>query len=359
MGCDGGTIPTRGELVRTKKKPEQISKQVDLLVKWEHCAISQEPLRTPIVACELGHLFNKESVIEFLLDKSSHETANKFEYIRGLKDFKELQLSENPAYTVAKETTKSGEDRKMSPYICPITGLEMNGRYRFCYLLGCGCTFAERALNEINDATCVKCGLAYTPDDVIPINGTDEEMVELRSKMDERRLKAKELRKCKKEKSQSVSAAAGSAASAKISEEKESSNKVKNEDDSGLAPQQSCTKESCADKAVPTTTRSELLPSRKRKLDESVAVRENLKSAEIVTKEKQSKDDKSALISKSNVLSKIKESSSQSNGEQTKKFKSIQKDPNASAAYKSLFSSCEAAKNQPKAHWVTHNPLFY
>ena len=25
MGCDGGTIPTRDELVRVKKKPEQVS----------------------------------------------------------------------------------------------------------------------------------------------------------------------------------------------------------------------------------------------------------------------------------------------------------------------------------------------
>ena len=25
MGCDGGTIPKRDELVRTKKKPEQVS----------------------------------------------------------------------------------------------------------------------------------------------------------------------------------------------------------------------------------------------------------------------------------------------------------------------------------------------
>jgi hypothetical protein len=31
MGCDGGTIPKRDELVRKKKKPEQVS-VVDLLV---------------------------------------------------------------------------------------------------------------------------------------------------------------------------------------------------------------------------------------------------------------------------------------------------------------------------------------
>lgn len=28
MGCDGGTIPRRDELVRTKQKPEQVSSSV-------------------------------------------------------------------------------------------------------------------------------------------------------------------------------------------------------------------------------------------------------------------------------------------------------------------------------------------
>jgi len=28
MGCDGGTIPRRDELVRTKKKPEQVRSQL-------------------------------------------------------------------------------------------------------------------------------------------------------------------------------------------------------------------------------------------------------------------------------------------------------------------------------------------
>lgn len=27
MGCDGGTIPKRDELVRTKKKPEQVNRK--------------------------------------------------------------------------------------------------------------------------------------------------------------------------------------------------------------------------------------------------------------------------------------------------------------------------------------------
>lgn len=38
---------------------------------------------------------------------------------------------------------------------------------------------------------------------------------------------------------------------------------------------------------------------------------------------------------------------------------SIANDPNASEALKSLFTSHETAKKKPKAHWITHNPLFY
>ncbi|VDN39920.1 unnamed protein product [Gongylonema pulchrum] len=42
----------------------------------------------------------------------------------------------------------------------------------------------------------------------------------------------------------------------------------------------------------------------------------------------------------------------------TNKPVSIQ-DSSASAAYKSLFTTCEEAKRKPEPHWVTHNPLFY
>lgn len=37
---------------------------------------------------------------------------------------------------------------------------------------------------------------------------------------------------------------------------------------------------------------------------------------------------------------------------------SVAKDPNASATYKSLFTSSEKAKDQQKAHWVTYNPFY-
>lgn len=37
---------------------------------------------------------------------------------------------------------------------------------------------------------------------------------------------------------------------------------------------------------------------------------------------------------------------------------SVAKDPNASEAYKSLFTSHQTAQNQQKAHWVTYNPFY-
>jgi hypothetical protein len=63
MGCDGGTIPTRDELVKLKKKPEQRDKDGHRIFRWQHCSISQQPLRKPVMACELGRLYNKESII--------------------------------------------------------------------------------------------------------------------------------------------------------------------------------------------------------------------------------------------------------------------------------------------------------
>ena len=40
------------------------------MARWRHCAISSQRLRQPVVACGLGKLYNKEAVIEALLDRS-------------------------------------------------------------------------------------------------------------------------------------------------------------------------------------------------------------------------------------------------------------------------------------------------
>lgn len=54
MGCDGGTIPKCHELVKGPKKVEKIDKNAELVARWYYCMLSQEKLKKPIVACELG-----------------------------------------------------------------------------------------------------------------------------------------------------------------------------------------------------------------------------------------------------------------------------------------------------------------
>ena len=50
--------------------PFQKDRDSERLYKWQHCFLTQEPLGKHIVACQLGRVYNKEAVIERLLDKT-------------------------------------------------------------------------------------------------------------------------------------------------------------------------------------------------------------------------------------------------------------------------------------------------
>lgn len=214
MGCDGGTIPKRHELVKGPKKVEKVDKDAELVALWNYCALSQEILRRPIVACELGRLYNKDAVIEFLLEKSSEKALGKAaSHIKNIKNVTELRLSDNPAWEGDKGNTKGDkhDDLQRARFICPVVGLEMNGRHRFCFLRCCGCVFSERALKEIRAEVCHTCGAAFQEDDVIVLNGSKEDVDTLRSRMEERRLRARLGKKIKKPKAaESVSHPAAS-----------------------------------------------------------------------------------------------------------------------------------------------------
>uniref|UniRef100_A0A1A7WCS5 Replication termination factor 2 n=1 Tax=Iconisemion striatum TaxID=60296 RepID=A0A1A7WCS5_9TELE len=213
MGCDGGTIPKRHELVKGPKKVEKVDKNAELAAKWKHCGLSQEKLRRPIVACELGRLYNKDAIIEYLLDKSAERpNAEAVTHIRGMKDIKELNLTDNPEWEGERRNAKGDryEDIHCGMFICPVVGLEMNGKHRFCYLQTCGCVFSERALKEVKTEICHKCGDSFKEDDIIVLNGTKEEIEKLRVKMEERRAKTKTKKSKKSKAAETVSTPAES-----------------------------------------------------------------------------------------------------------------------------------------------------
>lgn len=44
-------------------EPGQGTKQEQARLKWRICSLNGEPLRAPIVVCELGKLYNRTSVL--------------------------------------------------------------------------------------------------------------------------------------------------------------------------------------------------------------------------------------------------------------------------------------------------------
>ena len=89
MGNDGGSIPDRRDLVRSKPKAEQVDRANQTRAKWFFCALSkvrhtlhsatdaddvmlQRPLEEPVASCPLGKLYNKDAVLEYLLDRNKY-----------------------------------------------------------------------------------------------------------------------------------------------------------------------------------------------------------------------------------------------------------------------------------------------
>ncbi|KRY21640.1 Protein RTF2 -like protein [Trichinella patagoniensis] len=276
MGCDGGTIPKRCELVKTKKKETKVERDEKAAARWKHCALTQQPLKAPIVACRLGRLYNKEAVIEALL-KRKEAPVEGLNHISSLKDVKELKLTKNPAYD-EKKADKGGEyaDLKSAAYICPVSGLEMNGIYRFCFLWSCGCVLSEKCFKEIEGQNCHNCNMPFTAEDKIVLYGTDEEIEKYRESINK-----KTLKKRMKSSKVSVGTEAGT---------------------SGL-----------------TVSQSEANSSNVNSVKQSVFAENDVKRKKI----------------------------------------SIQDDPKASKVYKSLFTTSDAGKAQPRGHWVTYNPLYF
>ncbi|NXQ10530.1 RTF2 protein, partial [Peucedramus taeniatus] len=146
-------------------------------------------------------LYNKDAIIEYLLDKSPDKTPmESASHIKSIKNVTELQLVDNPAWCGDKESIKGDkyDDLQAARFICPVVGLEMNGRHRFCFLRNCGCVFSERALKEIKAEVCHKCGIPFQEEDVIVLNGNKEDVEILKKRMEERRLKSKLEKKSKK-----------------------------------------------------------------------------------------------------------------------------------------------------------------
>ncbi|KAL8801290.1 MAG: hypothetical protein Q9182_004555 [Xanthomendoza sp. 2 TL-2023] len=176
MGNDGGSIPTRRELVKeaakdpntTQVKETQIEK---LHYYWSHCAWSQKPLIPPIVSDSTGNLYNKDAVLEFLLETNQNEHGSDIASnertagtIQSLKDVVEVhfKIEDN-------EEDHSKAQSKEVRMLCPVTGKRLGPGVKAVYLVPCGHAFAETAVREMPMGQCLECNEAYSPNNVLPI----------------------------------------------------------------------------------------------------------------------------------------------------------------------------------------------
>ncbi|XP_046688249.1 LOW QUALITY PROTEIN: replication termination factor 2-like, partial [Homalodisca vitripennis] len=111
---------------------------------------------------------------------------------------KELNLTPNPAFQESAEKGDGYVDRQSAPYICPVIGCEMNGKFKFSFIWGCGCVMSERALKEIKTKVCHKCQKPFTEEDVIILNALDEDLNLMQTRMEARQARLKLEKKMKK-----------------------------------------------------------------------------------------------------------------------------------------------------------------
>ncbi|KAK7265111.1 hypothetical protein RJT34_32727 [Clitoria ternatea] len=180
-GGDGGATGAESRdcylNMYAEKKPDKVDPNEQRLSKWLNCALSNEPLREPCVIDKLGNIFNKEALVEALLGK---KLPKGFGHIKGLKDMINIKLSPVPGVDDGAK------------FQCPVAGLEFNGKYKFFALRNCGHVLSSKALKEVKSSACLVCHKEYAELDKLVINGSEEEVMVLRERMEEEKGKTKE-----------------------------------------------------------------------------------------------------------------------------------------------------------------------
>lgn len=184
MGNDGGSIPTRRELVKEAARNPTTSELKAAAVEqsthaWSTDPLSNKPLARPVVSDALGRLYNKDALLEHLLPAADPDDAAAAQRkadaeahvlrgaVRSLKDVVEVRFEVD-----ADAKGEAGAE----VWVCPVARERLGPGARAVYLVPCGHAFAGSVIKEAGaERTCLQCNEAYAENDVIPIVPTSEE----------------------------------------------------------------------------------------------------------------------------------------------------------------------------------------
>lgn len=101
----------------------------------------------------------------------------------------ELKLTRNPNYRDTVSSSGLSGEKFSAPFICPITGLETNGRYSFSVYVICGHVLSDKAIKEVAVDHCLVCQSKCEDTDLIPLNPSKEVMEQLKNNIVKKRRK--------------------------------------------------------------------------------------------------------------------------------------------------------------------------
>lgn len=176
MGNDGGSIPKRRELVKEAAKAltsaqikEAQTEQQEYA--WSTDPLTRKPLARPVVSDAAGVLYNKDSIIEYLLkDDEDVEKAEMRKVggvkgtveggfaelgtfgtrVKGLKDVVEVKFE----ISTVEEGEGTGKGRG-EKWVCPITGTALGPSAKAVYIVPCGHAFAGSVVKEVKGSACL------------------------------------------------------------------------------------------------------------------------------------------------------------------------------------------------------------
>ncbi|KAJ5716823.1 hypothetical protein N7488_002469 [Penicillium malachiteum] len=189
MGNDGGSIPTRRELVKEAARAPSTAQVKEVQREqqehaWTTCLLSHKALARPIVSDSVGNLYNKDAVIQFLIPGDDGEgISSKSDCeeilcgrVKSLRDVVELhfeidtELTEHPS-----DKINAHRHERREGWICPITAKPLGPSVKSVYLVPCGHVFAEEAIRQLKGDKCLQCDQPYTEDNIISILTTKAE----------------------------------------------------------------------------------------------------------------------------------------------------------------------------------------
>lgn len=185
MGNDGGSIPTRRELVKeAARNPSAAqvkeSQHEQQEYQWTTDPISRQPLVQPVVSDSSGKLYNKATILEYLVEGTRKEDFERETQgaVKSLKDVVEVK------FELDTDSADSATTKKQA-WKCPVTGDKLGAGSKAVYIVPCGHAFSGAAIKEVSGEKCLTCDVEYASNDIIPINSlvdTDIARLSLRAK---------------------------------------------------------------------------------------------------------------------------------------------------------------------------------